>query len=666
MSISIRRRIHWSFSVFVGLFIINGIITIRTLNKNNRLTKHVSTVIGPTQQKLDEFHNMLIESKMYSTNWVFLRANEEDKNALRKIHEQGYLKLKTELSALWPHWKLQQNRESLQKLLTGFEHLLSVERKIMNSLQKFEDYDDPVLKLEAEKILEDEVIPATANLTAALLNITQKEKSLREAEEAILVTSAKRLRGMIIVLAITIIAIGFILSQYFTSVILTPVGQIRNIVNDLGRGITNRIDHKYQQDEIGEMVIAVNNLSDKLSYTAGFAKQIGERKFDAPFTPLSGEDTLGKALVTMRDKLKSVDESLNLAQHIAKLGNWEWDYVNNKISWSDEMYRIFGKEPSSATLLFNDFIEQVYSDDREFVKQMMEEVVVRRLEPRPMECRIVSADGLIKTVFFQTDVVTNEKGEMVKLHGVMQDITERKQAQQAIEAKNYELQQKNRELEQFAYVTSHDLQEPLRTISSFVDQFQKMYGDQFDERGQKFMHYIVQATDRMKTLIKDLLEYSRIGRKKELATVDCNDVVNTVLADLDTAIRESGAAIRADKLPVVHGYTTEIKQLFQNLVINAIKFRKKDAHPEIHISSQPVSGGYEFMVRDNGIGIPEEHSERIFVIFQRLHTRTEYEGSGIGLSHCKKIVELHGGRIWVKSKPGEGSAFHFTILENQN
>lgn len=138
------------------------------------------------------------------------------------------------------------------------------------------------------------------------------------------------------------------------------------------------------------------------------------------------------------------------------------------------------------------------------------------------------------------------------------------------------------------------------------------------------------------------------------------------MADLHTAIQESKVEIQKENLPVVNGYTTEMKQLFQNLISNAIKFRKNGVLPKIQISSQPVNGGWEFSIKDNGIGIAEEHNERIFVIFQRLHSRSEYEGTGIGLSHCKKIVELHGGRIWVHSKPGEGSAFHFTILENNN
>lgn len=235
-----------------------------------------------------------------------------------------------------------------------------------------------------------------------------------------------------------------------------------------------------------------------------------------------------------------------------------------------------------------------------------------------------------------------------------------------LELKNKELELKNKELEQFAYVASHDMQEPLRTISSFVNLLQKQYVGKLDEKADTYLDFIAQSSDRMKVLIKDLLDYSRIGRKKELAEVDCNKMVNEVLADLDTAINEAGAEIRTELLPVVSGYPTEIKQLFQNLVINAIKFRKMTIPPRINISVQKIRGYWQFACADNGIGIPEEYNERIFIIFQRLHARNKYEGSGIGLSHCKKIVELHKGKIWLKSTPGEGTTFYFTIPQNLN
>jgi light-regulated signal transduction histidine kinase (bacteriophytochrome) len=227
------------------------------------------------------------------------------------------------------------------------------------------------------------------------------------------------------------------------------------------------------------------------------------------------------------------------------------------------------------------------------------------------------------------------------------------------------LELKNRELEQFAYIASHDLQEPLRTTSSFVELLRQHYNGSVDPKADKYFTFIGESAERMKVLIKDLLDYSRIGRKKELQAVDCNKMLQEVLADLGAAINETRAEIKTEQLPAINGYPTEIKQLFQNLIINAIKFRKKTMVPKINISVQKTRDSWQFAFKDNGIGIEEKHNERIFVIFQRLHNRNEFEGSGIGLSHCKKIVELHKGKIWVESTPGVGSIFHFTLPTGQ-
>ncbi len=239
---------------------------------------------------------------------------------------------------------------------------------------------------------------------------------------------------------------------------------------------------------------------------------------------------------------------------------------------------------------------------------------------------------------------------------------------QAIYEQSLALEAKNKELEQFAYIASHDLQEPLNTISSFIGLIVEDYGDRIDSVGKESLNFIQDASLRMKNLIDALLEYSRLGRGKEYAKVDTNNVLADLKADLKSVIDKEGAKITIGKLPTVTGSEIELRLLFQNLISNAIKFRADGVVPEIKISCSKKNKSknqqndfWQFAIKDNGIGIPEEHKERIFAIFQRLHSREQYQGTGIGLAHCKKIVESHGGEIWLTSKVGEGSTFYFTI-----
>lgn len=243
----------------------------------------------------------------------------------------------------------------------------------------------------------------------------------------------------------------------------------------------------------------------------------------------------------------------------------------------------------------------------------------------------------------------------------IRDVTERKEAEARQKEYADDLKKKNTEMEQFVYVASHDLQEPLRTVSSFVELLKKHYKGETDENATKYMNFITDASARMQQLVKDLLEYSRLGRERILEPIDCNHVVHQVLSDLTTAVQESHAVINIDLLPTLSGYATEMKQLFQNLISNSLKFRKQGKPLVINISAMPREDHWQFEVVDNGIGIEERNWERIFIIFKRLHTKNEYQGTGIGLAHCKKIAELHNGRIWVNSTLGEGSTFYFTI-----
>ena len=249
---------------------------------------------------------------------------------------------------------------------------------------------------------------------------------------------------------------------------------------------------------------------------------------------------------------------------------------------------------------------------------------------------------------------------------ITRDLTARKEAEDKIKRYAEELQRSNQELEHFAYVASHDLQEPLRTVSSFSQLLARRYQGKLHADADEFITFIVDGATRMQALINDLLAFSRIGTRGDPpAPVDWGKILQAAKENLEMAIAESGAVITNDPLPAVVADQTQLTQLFQNLFSNAIKFRRRGESPRIHVSAVRQGGAWQFSVRDNGIGIAPQYFDRIFIIFQRLHGREEYSGTGIGLAICRKIVERHGGRMWVESEPGKGSTFHFTIPDER-
>jgi hypothetical protein len=252
-----------------------------------------------------------------------------------------------------------------------------------------------------------------------------------------------------------------------------------------------------------------------------------------------------------------------------------------------------------------------------------------------------------------------EVGQIAQQYNRVIDALE--EARKKNEEHTAELARSNADLQQFAYVASHDLQEPLRIVGSYAQLFEQRYNAQVDEKGQRWIHYMVDASKRMQRLIEDLLVYSRVGTKgKEPAQVESKKCVQDALANLRLAIERSSAEVTHDPLPAVMGDPVQLTQLFQNLVGNALKYRDEE-QPRIHIFVRRENTYWQFSVRDNGIGIDPRFHERIFGLFQRLHERGKYEGTGIGLAICKKIVERHGGTIWVASNPDKGTTFHFTL-----
>jgi len=491
-----------------------------------------------------------------------------------------------------------------------------------------------------------------------------------------------------------------------------------------------------------------------------------------------------------QDELKKGQAQLAEAQRIAHMGSAEWDIATNAVTWSDEMFRMFGYEPAEVRPGYAEFLQRVHPDDRPAVEQNIARAL-RSGEPFAFDYRIVRPDGTMRMAHGEGKIVRGEGGEPARLLGTAQDITERKQiehalrqneartrsiietandafvaidaadvikdwnpqaeltfgwgreealgrtlaetiippahreahveglhryvltgegpmlnrrveleamdkeghlfpvemtispirwgrshifsafvrditerkrAEAALANQTRELTRINSELEDFTHSVSHDLKEPLRGIEAFAGFIAEDYGDKLDEQGQRYVNVLRESAVRMKDLIDDLLQLSRIGRTRlEQAPVAMGSLVQDVSLELSFALQEKQVDLFIDpEMPTVGCDRARIREVFKNLISNAVKYNDKP-HPRIEVGYRSENGAFIFAVRDNGIGIAPEYHEKIFKIFQRLHHREEYEGTGVGLAICKKVVEAHGGRIWVESAPGEGTTFLFTL-----
>jgi light-regulated signal transduction histidine kinase (bacteriophytochrome) len=271
----------------------------------------------------------------------------------------------------------------------------------------------------------------------------------------------------------------------------------------------------------------------------------------------------------------------------------------------------------------------------------------------------VRKNGTEVQVEMSLNPIETVEGHMVLVSVI--DITERKIQETTIK-KQLELEIKNKELEQFAYIASHDLQEPLRTVSNYMQVFEEDYIGLLDDNARCYLKSVNSATRRMSILINSLLDFSRLGRNSKLKQVDCKKLVYEVIDDLKALIKATKTEIEVAEMPKLKVYEAELREVFQNLITNAIKFQKIDSLPKIQIWSDKIDDKWKFSVADNGIGIAPAHFDRVFDIFKRLHANEDqYKGNGIGLANCKKIIQMHKGDIWVESTLGTGSTFHFTL-----
>lgn len=362
-------------------------------------------------------------------------------------------------------------------------------------------------------------------------------------------------------------------------------------------------------------------------------------------------------------ELSELTNRFQISTRAAKIGIWDWNVKEDILIWDKTMLEIYGIPGEGLSAQIKDWQKYLYPEDVELFQEMTRWNSIGQKELLNTEFRIQRTDGAIRNIKAVGSVQRDENCQVIRMIGTNWDITQEKEAEQE-RIRYRQLEARNRELEQFAYVASHDLQEPLRTVISFVGLLKRGYQDKLDERGHEYLKFVVDASVRMSQLIKGLLEYSRIGTNRELSQVNISDLIQNIIDDLAAHINQTEAVISVAQMPQIMGYKTELRLLFQNLISNAIKFRKADQSPMIRIGVKEEKSYWLFSVNDQGIGIDPNYQEQIFSLFQRLHGIEKYEGTGIGLAHCHKIADLHGGKIWVESALNEGSTFFFSIAKS--
>ena len=368
------------------------------------------------------------------------------------------------------------------------------------------------------------------------------------------------------------------------------------------------------------------------------------------------------------EALRESEERLRMAVEAAEMGTWFWNIQQDKIRSSKKFRALFGLA-AGAKLTYQAFLNATHPDDR----QRIDESFKNSLElgvPYDIEYRAVWPDSSVHWIAAKGRAHRSPEGIAESMQGIVMDVTESRKSQEALkhgealERRSLELKRSNDDLQQFAYIAAHDLQEPLRMVASYTQLLAKRYKGRLDSDADEFIAFAVDGAHRMQLLIVDLLAYCRVETTgKEFRETSSEAALEQALLNLRGTILESSGVVTHDLLPTVLADATQLVQLFQNVVGNAIKYRSPEP-PRVHVSAKKNSGSeWIFSMRDNGLGIEPKYFEKIFVMFQRLHSREEFSGTGIGLTVCKKIAERHGGRMWVESEPGKGSTFYFALPE---
>jgi PAS domain S-box-containing protein len=459
------------------------------------------------------------------------------------------------------------------------------------------------------------------------------------------------------------------LSGRLGALITGPLLHLAGVVQAVstGRDYSIRAERR-SRDELGRLIDGFNDMLSQIQAkdsALAHARDELERRVEERTRELQEEIAERKNAELL---LQEKDARLTEAQEIARLGSWEWTLSSNRIGWSDEVYRIYGLLPGEFGGGYQEFLDLACPDDRPGLKEALESAC-RKGEPFNLDYRIICPDGSERFLHGQGKVVPDEAGTPLRLVGTLQDVTELKRADEAIRQLNRELRERmadlsavNKELEGFSYSVSHDLRAPLRAISGFSRMLVEDCQDQLNSEGRRYLDVINENALKMGKLIDDLLSFSRVGRLAvKKSSIDMEGLAKEVFADLQALNPERKANLQVLALPWGYGDPAMLRQVFVNLLSNAIKYTRGRDPVVIEIGANVDVKETVYYVRDNGVGFDMQYADKLFGVFQRLHSTEEFEGTGVGLALVERIILKHGGRVWGEGKVNEGATFYFAL-----
>lgn len=590
--------------------------------------------LQPTTVMLNRFSSVNREFSLLITQYSNV-ASIRNRNRIKQIVEVDYDHFATEINELRTFDELPDEDVALLNRMVGTTtRLRDNGQELIQLMISKRDFNDPVKLKKADRIIAS-IKPDQEALNQMINVLRYQFSKIIEARQEMVASELNLISKSILITGLIGIALGIAISISIIRSITNPIGQL----------------------EAGALRVSAGNYSIPV--------KVGG---DNELTQLS--ETFNRMMVDLQDLFKEINEAkrelkeeedkLKMALDAAEIGTWEWNLKTNELRWDELMFSLYGADPKDFSGAYDAWTNGLHPEDRERCEREINEAIENR-EPFISNFRVVWPSGEVRFIRAIGKVSVNDEGVPVRMFGLNWDETDEKKSRQAIENYSHQLEKKNKELNEFAYIASHDLQEPITTITSFLELMSLDYESRLDDQGKEYIKLMKGSTERAKQLVLDLLDYSRIGRNSKLEVLDLNEVVKDALTDLSASIRSANANIEVGDLPSATGYASALRTMFQNLIGNALKFRRMEIKPVVTITGVDKEDRVEISITDNGIGIDRKHFDKIFAVFRRLHLRTEYEGTGIGLAHCKKVADMHDGEIWVESEVGEGSTFTFTI-----